>query len=133
VAFSLSSVDPETVAEDGGRLIEITGSFELQNRYKVHVGPNSSSADPACHSGKPGQGTIVYPLSAGLLRCYTPVVVPGGTYTITVVNQDTAEEHQLATALTVVPRHFWTGVYSLRRMFPAWLRTGPRKIDLETR
>lgn len=131
MAFSLSSVAPTTVWEDGGHQIDLAGSFELDHPYKVHVGPNGSAADPACHSGKAGQSTILYPLGSGILRGYTPVIPPGGTYTITVVNQDTAEQHQLATALTVVHRQYWTSVYSLRRMFSPWVRTGPRKIDVE--
>jgi hypothetical protein len=131
MAFSLTAADPTTVFEDGGREIQIQGSFELENPYKVHIGTNGSSADPTCHSGKAGQSDIIYPWTSSILRCYTPVIIPGGPYTITVVNQDTAEEHQLVDELTVAERQFWTSVYDLRKVLPLFYRTGPRKIDLE--
>ena len=131
MAFSLTAVVPDDVPQDGGWEIEVQGSFELENPYKVHFGPAGSAADPACQSGKPGQGQIIYPFSATVLRCYTPVVTPGGPYTVTVVNQDTAESHQLADEMIVLKRQFWTSVYDLRRVLPVFYKTGPRKIDLE--
>lgn len=132
MAFSLTAAFPTTIEEDGGREIQIQGSFELENRFKVHVGANGSSADPACHSGKSnGQGVIVYPWTSDILRCYTPVIVAGGPYTITVVNQDAPEEHQLVDELIVTKRQFWTLVYDLRKVLPLFYKTGPRKIDLE--
>jgi hypothetical protein len=131
MAFSLTAASPTTIPEDGGREIQIQGSFEMENAYKVHIGPNGSSADEACHSGKAGQGAIVYPWTAGILRCYAPVLVPGGPYTITVVNQGTAEQQQLVGELTAAERHFWTSVYDLRKVLPTFYKTGPRKIDQE--
>jgi len=131
MAFSLSAVDPGVVAEDGGREIQVQGSFELGNRYKVHLGANGSSADPACYSGKSGQGLIIYPWTSGALRCYAPVTAPGGPYTVTVVNQDTAEEHQLVDEVTVTERQYYTSVYDLRKVLPPFYRTGPRRIDME--
>lgn len=131
MAFSLTAADPVLIAEDGGHEIQISGSFEAKNRYKVHIGSNASSADPTCHSGKVGQGDIIYPWTSGILRCYMPVVAPGGPYTITVVNQDTAEEHQLVDEVTVTGRQFYTSVYDLRKVLPQFYRTGPRRIDLE--
>lgn len=131
MAFSLTAADPTTIPEDGGREIQIQGSFEAKNRYKVHLGANGSSADPACHSGRAGQSTIIYPWTSGILRCWTPVITPGGPYTVTVVNQDTAQEEQLVDEVTVTERQFWTNVYDLRRVLPPFYKTGPRKIDLE--
>ncbi|OGO08151.1 MAG: hypothetical protein A2Y61_00260 [Chloroflexi bacterium RBG_13_60_13] len=131
MAFSLTVANPDTLPEDGGREIRIEGSFELENRYEIHIGAGGSPADPACHSGKVGQGTIIYPLTGGILRGYTPMITPGGPYTITVVNQDTAEEHQLVGELTVTERQFWTSVYDLRRILPRFYRTGPRSIGSE--
>jgi len=131
MSFSLASIDPEIIPEDGGREIHILGSFEPKNGYRIHMGSTGSSADPECHSGKAGQGSVVYPWTDAILRGYTPVIVPGGPYTVTVVNLDTAEEHQLVDVLTVVERQFWTSVYDLRKVLPMFYRTGPRKIDLE--
>jgi len=131
MAFSLTSADPQTIPEDGGREIVIEGTFELENPYKVHIGSNGSSVDPACYSGKPGQGSIIYPWTSGALRCYSPVLAPGGPYTVTVVNQDTAEEHQLVAEVIVVERQFWTSVYDLRKILPKFYKTGPRNIGLE--
>ena len=132
MAFSLTAATPASIPEDGGREIQIAGSFEKENPYKVHIGPNGAASDPACYSGKPGQGTIVYPWTSGILRCYMPVLTPGGPYTVTVVNQSTAEEHKLLLEVTITERQFWTSVYDLRRSLPLFYKTGPRKIDLES-
>lgn len=131
MSFSLTAADPLILAEDGGREIQIQGSFELKNPYKVYIGTIGSSADPICHSGKVDQGNNIYPWTAVILRCYTPVISPGGPYTITVINTETTEEHQLVHELTITERQFWASVYDLRKVLPIFYRTGPRKIDLE--
>ena len=131
MAFSLTAADPQDISEDGGQEIQIQGSFELQNRYKVHIGPLGTTVDPACHSGKVDQSTIIYPWTAGILRCYAPVLPVGSNYEVTVVNQDTAESHQLVNEIDVYPRQFKTSVYDLRKVLPNFYRTGPKKIDLE--
>lgn len=132
MSFSLSAADPTIIAEDGGHEVQIQGIFESKNRYKVHIGSNGSSSDPTCHSGKAGQSDIIYPWTNSILRCYTPVISPGGLYTITVVNQDTLEQHQLVSEITITERQFYTSVYDLRKVLPLFYRTGPRKIDLES-
>lgn len=129
MAFVLTSVDPVTVADDGGRLLTLTGVFELGATYRVHVGPLGTTADPACHSGVAGQGDDCHPVSATILRAYTPLLEPGTTPNILVVDQVTAEQHVLAAALTVVDRQFSNLVWALRQMLPSYYRVGARAID----
>ncbi len=131
MSFSLSSVTPDTIFEDGGYLLEITGTFILDHEYYVHVGSNSSTADPKCYSGKPEYGFSIYPISVTKLKCFSPVIVPGGTYAITVVDQGTAGEHQLIMALTVTDRNFYNSVYDLRNLLPRFYRTGQRSMETE--
>lgn len=131
MAFSLSAVSSSTIFESGGYEIQVQGSFDLEHRYKIHIGSNGSSVDPACQSGRVEQGTIIFPWTESILRAYSPVIAPGGPYTVTVVDQDTAEEHQLVDAVSVAKRQFVMSVYDLRKVLPRFYKTGPRKIDAE--
>ncbi|MFA4944432.1 MAG: hypothetical protein WC789_07000 [Lentisphaeria bacterium] len=127
--FVLTSVDPVEVPEDGGRLITLTGTFELGATYRVHLGPLGTTADPECHSGVAGQGADCHPVNATTLRAYTPLLEPGSVVDVLVVDQVTAEQHALAAALTVAARQFWNSVWGIRQVLPSYYRMGARSID----
>lgn len=128
MAFSLTSIDPTVLPEDGGYLLEITGTFELSHQYRVYIGITGTSADAPCYSGKPDQGNVVYPYTASILRVYSPVLTLGTEHEILVVDVGTAEENTLSGVLTVVYRDLKSLVYSLRKTLPIFYKTGPRDV-----
>ena len=129
MAFSLTSIDPVTFPEDGGHEIQVAGSFEAGREYRVHIGELGSTSDLACYSGKPEQGTTIYPWTTGILRAYSPVLTPNRTVSVTVVDLDTLEEHTLTDVGTTVFRHYKSLVFSLRKVLPIFYKTGPRDIS----
>ena len=132
MAFTLASISPESIACDGGRLLTITGSFEITHRYRVHVGDVETTADPICYSGVRGQASTVYPSSATTIKVYTPLLVPSDTdYSILVVDLDTLEAHALSEVLTVLEKQFYSLVYAYRKVLHPDYKVGPRNIGLE--
>lgn len=131
--LSLSTVDPQDVSEEGGQLIKVLGDYsgELGNAFRVHVGPNADATDPECLSGKPGDPTDVFPLSATELRCYTPNL-DQGLQQVYVRRADDSRSGVLGNALTVHPRSFETSVFDLRRVLPPRWVKGPVIIEEES-
>lgn len=129
MAFVFTAVIPMTVSEDGGRLLTLTGAFEMGHTYRVHVGPLGTTADPTCHSGVAGQGADCHPVAPAVMRAFTPLLPPGTVLDVLVVDQVTAEQHGLAAVLTVVRRGFWSSVWALRQVLPFYYRMGARSID----
>jgi len=138
MAFSLTSISPDTVLSDGGREIIITGVFEEGHSYKVFMGDLGTVGDPGCCSGIPGQGYLIYPSPPVLggaftrLVVYSPKVNPSVTpYTITVIDYNTLEAHTLSAVITACKNQYFTTVYSMKRLFPPHYKTGSRSIELE--
>lgn len=124
-------VSPSYLSEEGGLLLTLTGTFTLQHRYQVYLGGTGTTADPGCPSGVAGQGYIIYPRTTGVMYCYSPVLAPGGPYTLTVENLELADTIQAVDAVLVLRRQFRSKVYGMRRLFAPWLKTGPRAVDRE--
>lgn len=132
MALSISVASPTQFSEDGGHQIEVTGVFVLGNQHRIHIGATGTASDPQCHSGKAGQGNILYPVSATLLRGYTPAgLPPGASYDVYVVDLDTSENDSLTDEVTIEERQYYTKVYSMRKQMPPYYKTGPRIIDQE--
>jgi len=132
MAFSLTSISPQKVFCDGGRLLTVTGVFELRHRYRVHVGNSETTSDPICYSGIPGQGNVVYPTNATTLVARTPLLVPSVTpYSVLVVDLDTAVVHSLLNVLTALNKQFYSLVYGYRKVMHGDYKVGPRNIELE--
>lgn len=138
MTFSITSISPSEILSDGGHKIEVTGLFEPSHRYRVHVGNLGSDADPVCHSGIPGQSSIVFPRkstaggSLDLITVYSPMLNPSvSPYAVFVLDPDSLEAHSLLGVLTVAKRQFFTTVYAVRKVLPPKYKTGPRRIDLE--
>lgn len=135
MAVLLTSISPEKVLADGGAKFSVFGDFTgmLGTGYRVHIGPNGDSTDPACYSGVVGQGTTIYPVSVQELRCYLPVLEPtdGSPYDVFVVQVlDALENGVLAGALEVLPAQYYSRVFNLRSVFPPFYRMGPRNMSL---
>ena len=121
-----------TVADgDGGQLLEIQGDFigEFSKEYQIHIGPNGNYTDPACYSGKPGNPQILYPLNDSKLRGYTPPMLAGGPYSIYVRRVDMVRDIVLPSAIIVLPPMHYSGVFSLRSIFPIYYFMGPRNLE----
>lgn len=131
MAFSVDSVSPATIPENGGYLIEVicTG-IVFTNQFQVYIGLTGTTADAICYSGVPDQGSIIYPFTSTIIRAYTPILDPtGGPYDLLVEDVTLTEEQVLAASVSVLPREFNSVVFGLRRILPVFYKSGPRGID----
>jgi hypothetical protein len=129
MAFTLTEASPAEIAEDGGALILISGTCEVNHRYEVHLGDTGSYLDPKMYSGVPGSGWVVTPFTLTQLRAYTPRVPPAIALSVTVIDVDTLETHVLASVITARPKQYFNGVFNLRKMLPPNYLVGARNLE----
>lgn len=129
MSFSLTSVSPDRISEDGGHEIVISGIFEIGHRYLAFIGDVGGTLDHPCYSGKPGQRNYLYLQADGTLKCYTPRLPPGMTLSITVKDGDSAESHKLESSITTTYQDFHTTVFKIRKVLPVFYKTGARDIE----
>lgn len=117
---------------DGGQMLMIEGDFtaDIGQAMRVHVGPAGDATDPACVSGIAGQGLTVYPVSSKKLRCFFPMLTPGGPYNVFVRRMDMTRTGLVVAAITVLPQMYYSSVFDMRTVLPPFYRTGPRNMDL---
>lgn len=129
MAFTLTSVNVPTVLENGGHPIELTGVFELGNPYVVYIGQSASILDHPCHSGNTDQGNSVYPYDATTIKCYTPRLFPNIAYAITVQDTLSLQTKTIYDVITAIYRQYYSTVFSIRKLYPHFYKTGHRRID----
>ena len=132
MAVTLTSVSPDTVEATGGRLLVLTGTFEVGVVHNVHIGPSGDATDEKAYSGTPGQGTDIYPVSTTTMVVYTPALSSGGPYDIYVVQPDETgtPNDTLAGSITAAVPHYKSSVFAMRSVLPPNYRTGPRSMDV---
>lgn len=132
MAITLTTASLTEVKGDGGYELIVEGSFTIGNRHRIHIGQNlATTADPACYSGKPGQGTIIYPHQEDKLRGYTPELDDSALlddYDILVVDLDAPDSGALEEWLAVVPRDYDDRTFVLRQTLPPFYKTGARNM-----
>lgn len=135
MALSLSSFSPANLSGAGGVLVEISGTFVIGHRYRAQIGDTMLPIDPKFYSGVPGQGDVLYPFTAGILRAYSPYLRPsegaGAPYSVVVTDLETAEQDVLIEAVNVYPRLLCDQTYAIRRVLPLHYLTGARDTWLE--
>jgi len=135
MALSLSSFSPLSLSGGGGVLVKISGTFVHGHRYRAQIGNTMMSIDPKFYSGVPGQGTVLYPFTAGILRAYSPYLYPsdevGLPYSVVVTDLETMEQDALVEIVNVYPRLFHDQTYAIRRVLPLHYLTGARDTWLE--
>lgn len=132
MALSVTGVSPAIVKADGGYPLYISGTFVLGHRHQFYIYPGTwSTSVPKGYSGVPGQGYVVYPLTATLAKVYTPVftVFPSAFYDIRAEDMDTLSAAAKSNCLTVEPSDYGSAVFTLRRHFPPMYRVGPRDFE----
>jgi hypothetical protein len=130
MALTVTAISPAAVPENGGFLVQISGTFVLDHAHRVFIGEKNTILDHACLSAVPEQGITIYPYSTTLIKAYTPLLLPGGPYNVTVRDMVTMELAHWVLALTVTYQQLYSTVFRLRQPFPPFYRTGPRQIDL---
>jgi hypothetical protein len=113
-------------------MLLITGDFaaDIGQAMNVHVGLAGDFTDPQCVSGIAGQARTLYPITAQKLRCFFPMLTPGGPYNVFVRRVDMTRTGLVAAAITVLPRMYYSSVFDIRTVLPPSYRTGPRNMDL---
>lgn len=132
MAFTISAVSIAEVGAYGGTLMSITGDFsaERESDFRVHVGPNGDSTDPACYAG-PGRRDLAQPISDTELRVYLPKLEPTtGTAYDVFVQLVGGGSDSLSEEITVYPPQFQTSVFAMRSVLPPTWAVGPRNVDL---
>ena len=132
MTLTVTEITPSTIPEDGGYLAQVKGTFTMGHRYAVYIGDTGSTVDPACYSGTPEQGAVIYPVTPTVMRVYTPVLAPSpAPYHVAVLDLDTSEADLLPDVVTVLKKSFYLSVYGLRKPFPPTWGVGPRRIEQE--
>lgn len=129
MSFTLTSISPTTFPKDGGYKLTITGTFESNQPYRVHIGEDETTGDAQCYSGKAGQGNIIYPVTSTILQCYSPLLLPPGPYSVLVINTLTLEQHILSGVITTIHEQLESKIFTIRSILPNYYKTGPRIID----
>lgn len=129
MAITVTSLDQRVVANNGGHRIMITGVFTIGAAHRVYIGDTGTAADAACWSGKPGQGHDVYPVSATLLICYSPILAAYGPFSVFVSVPSTGDSDVLADSICTVPQDFKLETLNLRQLFPRTWATGIRRLE----
>lgn len=134
MGFTLTNIIPNVIFNSGGHELVINGVFN-GGCFQVYIGDKKDTSDLLCYSGKPGQGTLIYPIANTKLKVYSPRIISSGNcpFSIYVVNTVNGQARILSNVLTVVETQFYTSVYALRKVYPPHYKTGSRNISLEKR
>lgn len=135
MTISIDQILPAVALAEGGVFFTIDGDFsgKLGIPYRVYVGPNGDNSDTPCYSGVRGQGTIIYPLTELIMRCYLPVLdtTNGSPYDVYVEGVDTPSDNAvLAASLEILPAQYYTKVFGMRSVLPRFYKMGPRNMSL---
>ena len=130
--ITITSVSLDHADADGGQVLFIDGDFssDVGKALRVYVGPAGSLSDTLCLSGVAGQGVRIYPIGPGRVRCFLPMLTPGGPYNVFVVREDSTRAGLVLSAITVLPRMYYSGVFDIRTVLPLNYATGARNIDV---
>lgn len=122
--LSISSIIPAQVSRQGGTKVVIAGTFPIDSTYLVRV--NGILA----YSGVPGSGTVVNTDGDSVSFVVPPIALASvGSLTVEVERNPGGDKVQ--TSMDVLERGFGSAAFELRRMFPSWYETGPRRLELE--
>jgi hypothetical protein len=127
VTLPLTVLSATEVPLDGGYLVSVYGTFDLGNRYNVHIGPNGDATDPIALSGVSGSPHTIAPATDDRIDFYTPVLV-AGLSSVYVFELDTSDDNVLTDSITVVEPVYRQTVFDIRRVLPINYRLGPREM-----
>lgn len=129
MAFSLIGVNITKIPENGGHEIQVEGVFEEGEFYEVYIGNLKTDQDSKCHSGKVNQGNNIYLWKEDILRCYSGLLTPAVTLSVSVQNMTTSQFESLTDVLVTTYQQFQSTVFGLRKVLPVFYKTGPRDIE----
>jgi hypothetical protein len=117
-------------SRDGGSSVTLNFSaVTTGGRYVAHIGPLGSSSDPVAFSKVLGEGTYVrLGTGATSVTVAKPTTNPSNGQVATLVALDPIASPATITSTTtvdVLPRQYFSGVSSLRRLFPSRYDVGP--------
>jgi hypothetical protein len=118
------TVSPLRVSRAGGDKITLTGTFPRDHTYAVTVG------GVAAYSGVSGQGNVLLTPNETTLTFAMPPQPTAGAKTVALSKIGSTPDSGTS-SITALERVFRSAVFSLRRMFPPWYATGPRRLELE--
>lgn len=122
--LGITTISPAVASRSGGEKIVVVGTFPTSNTYLVTVD------GVAAYSGVPGQGTTISSDGDSLSFVLPPLALSQiGSVTVEIEVVPGGEKVQ--TAMTITEKAFGSAPYELRRMFPRWYATGPRRLELE--
>jgi hypothetical protein len=117
-------------SKDGGQNVTLAlPTIVSGGRYAVHLGPLGSSNDPKAFSKVLGEGEFVR-LAPGQTQVVVakPSTTTGLGQLATIIALDpiaSPSSFQSTTTVDTLPRQYYSGVSSLRRLFPSRYDVGP--------
>jgi hypothetical protein len=129
--FAMTGVDVDTVGDDGGWKVIVSGVFPLTQGMYVDVYDPTTGIQRACNSGKPGDREVIRSTDGGTLTIYVPAMPIGGAYDLVGETEDGIFSSTLTGVLTFIHRSFATNLYSLRSAWPPPRDVGPYSIEDE--
>lgn len=128
---AMTGVDVDTVGEDGGWKVIVSGVFPLTQGLYVDVYDAATGIQRACVSGVPGSREVIRSTDGGTLTIYVPAMPQGGPYDLLAETEDGLFSSTLSGALSFIHRSFTTNLYSLRSAWPPPRDVGPYSIQDE--
>lgn len=126
MAVALASISPTVIPSNGGYALVITGTFDLETAYHVHLG--SDAAALICHAG-PEKTNEVFSLDGTTILCYAPEGTAGDATDVYVEESVTpATNDTLPEALILIDRDYSTSLWAMKSLFPPNRPMGPRSI-----
>jgi len=122
--FSISSIAPTVASRVGGTKVVLTGSFSSDTTYLVKVDA------VVAYSGVPGQGDLIQSDGATLSFVLPPLTL-SQIGIVTVEVEESPGGDKVQTTMNVIEQCFGSARFEIRRMFPPWYETGPRRLELE--
>ena len=131
MAITPTSITPTQLVESGVVGLTIVGDFSahLGQLFRVYIGPSGDDTDELCLSGKSGRPHEVYPLNATKLKCFAPLLVAGGPYSVYLKRVDAVDNGVLVDVISVVKDPYYTKVFDYRSPFPPHYKVGPRAMN----
>jgi hypothetical protein len=122
--LSVTAINLLRTSWAGGEKIVLTGVFSLTTTYTVSVGGVEA------YSGVPGQGNVVLTADGLTIAFVMPRQSSVGAKTVLVTESPGGATDTIG--IDALERVFGSMAFAVRRMFPSWYETGPRRLDLET-
>ncbi len=130
--LTIDSAASDVVPANGGYKITLTGKFDVERQYNVHIGPLGNADDPFGYFPS-GQGDNIAPISQTELEVYSPELLTSSGDLVDIFVAEAGNPTQAAVLtkkLAIIDPDLKSLVFQMRTNFPARYRLGPRDTSV---